>query len=209
MRAYKILILSSLVRPSLRRNQRKSLFGSVFRGLGYAARGVVFIVSIYLLVTLQSGTILAVQTTSMVPVFRPGDAIIVHHQNGRFKVGDIVSYRSRKDPRQIVSHRIIAIKASLQQLVTQGDHLAEPDPPIRNWDVLGKVVCIIPRAGYVLSFLYSWPGLICLVYIPALLMVLLEVRKLCVFTPVYRHQNNSWRDGFLTAKATNRYILKL
>lgn len=114
----------------------------------------------------------------MVPVFAPGDALIIRTSAKTYSLGQIISYRSRRDPRQIVSHRVVAIDSKQQRLITKGDNLAETDPPIRYWDVLGTVIYIIPKAGYVLSFMYSWLGLACLIYVPAFLVVVFEARRL-------------------------------
>jgi signal peptidase len=115
----------------------------------------------------------------MVPVFAPGDALVIRTSVKTYSVGQIVSYRSHRDPRQIVSHRIVAIDSKQQQLITKGDNLTDPDPPIRNWDVLGTASYIVPKAGYVLGFMYTWWGLICVIYVPAFLVLGLEVRRLC------------------------------
>lgn len=139
--------------------------------------------------SLTSGTILAVQTASMVPVFVPGDALIIRASSKIYSVGQVISYRSRKDPRQIVSHRVISVNEKQQQLTTKGDNLAEPDPPIRNWDVLGTVSYIVPKAGYILSFIYTWWGLTCVLYLPALSVLLFEVHRL------HSRQNNNYKLG--------------
>ncbi len=136
------------------------------------------VASLGVVLTLRSGTVLAVQTDSMVPVFDPGDALIIRSSAKTFSEGQIVSYRSRNDPRQIVSHRVVAIDEKQQQLITKGDNLTEPDPPIRNWDVLGTAIYIIPKGGYVLGFLYSWWGLACAIYLPAFLILVFEARRL-------------------------------
>lgn len=141
---------------------------------------MLLIAVVYMAVVFRTGTVLAVQTASMVPVFAPGDAVVIQWLDRQYEPGEVISYRSRKDPRQIISHRIVAIDNKLQQLVTKGDNLHEPDPPIRNWDVLGKVVYVIPVAGHALNFLYTWLGLVLLVYLPALLVLWFEVRRVCV-----------------------------
>lgn len=130
-----------------------------------------------LVITLKSGSILAVQTASMKPVFVPGDAVIITQKPRSFQIGEIVTYHSHQDLRQFVSHRVVAADMPTQKLITKGDNLPEADPAIRTWDVIGKVICIIPRAGYVLNFLYTWPGLICAIYLPALIILILEVRR--------------------------------
>jgi signal peptidase I len=116
----------------------------------------------------------------MVPIFGPGDALFINKSSRVFYAGQIVAYRSHKDPRQIISHRVIAVDMKSQILTTKGDNLSEADPPIRTWDVMGSISYIIPKAGYVISFMLSWPGLISIVYIPAAVILGLEVRRVCL-----------------------------
>lgn len=146
--------------------------------LGAVARVLLLGMFLYALLVLKSGTVLAVQTASMVPTFSPGDALVIETSVKRFKVGQIVSYRSRNDPRQTVSHRVIDVQENQQRLVTKGDNLSVADPPIRTWDVIGTAVYILPKAGYVISFMYSWQGLASMVYLPAILVLVFEVRRL-------------------------------
>jgi signal peptidase len=79
--------------------------------------------------------------TSMLPALRPGDMLQFHsYRIESAAVGDIVLFR-RAD--SLVIHRVIA--RSDTGLVTQGDALAAPDPPVSNADVLGTLVSVTRR----------------------------------------------------------------
>lgn len=144
-------------------------------------------------VSLRGGQVLAVQTASMLPSFAPGDALWVTHDINHLEIGDIVSYRSRVVPSQIISHRIVVLNMANQQITTKGDDLNEADPPIRTWDIAGKVRTIVPKGGFVLSWLFSWPGLTTVVYAPAVLILFAESRRLYASNKAYRYCLGNYR----------------
>lgn len=182
------------MRRTYRLKPQRSAIHSILQGLSAVTWFIVLVASVSIALTLKSGTILAVQTASMVPVFSPGDALVISTSPKVYSVGDIVSYRSRLDQRQLVSHRIVAINEKDSQLVTKGDDLKQPDPPIRNWDVAGKVIYIIPKAGYILNFVYSWWGLVLTVYLPAVFVLFFEVRQVnCKISNTYSVKNSRKR----------------
>jgi signal peptidase I len=121
--------------------------------------------------------LLDVQTGSMVPVFSPGDALILQKQlPDQLKVGQIVSYHSARNPRELVTHRVVAITADGFQ--TKGDQLSRADPPVRSSLFSGKVIAILPSLGRVLAWFRSLPGLISCVYAPAIMIAAYELRRL-------------------------------
>src|SRR4051812_744516 len=73
--------------------------------------------------------LLSVQTGSMMPAFRPDDALVVApaavHQ---LSPGQVISYRSPHDPAVIISHRLTSLKNG--NLITQGDAIGYPDPAV-------------------------------------------------------------------------------
>lgn len=123
--------------------------------------------------------LLTVQTGSMQPVFRPGDVVIDSRATpGSLRIGDIVSYRSLRDPRVIVSHRIIAISPTDGQITTKGDALHIHDPSISPQLVIGRVKAVAPGLGRLLSWLRSPLGLGLTAYMPALITIALQCRRL-------------------------------
>jgi signal peptidase len=125
----------------------------------------------------RGGSVLSVQTASMVPTFRPGDAIIAERVAPRLlRVGDIVSYRSRLDPNVIVSHRIRALQAG--QVITGGDALDRNDPPISYNAIIGRVSAVAPGLGQWLNRLKTPIGLALTIYLPALIILIDQARRL-------------------------------
>jgi signal peptidase len=133
--------------------------------------------------------VMSVQSNSMAPAIRRGDAVVFSQARKQdLKVGDIVSYRSPANQAVIITHRVVAVESNWGLLVTKGDNATRADKPIAANDVLGKVTTRIAYAGFALDFLRSPAGLIAAVYVPAGIIVLLELRRLVTYyaKPTYR-----------------------
>jgi signal peptidase I len=150
---------------------------------------VVAAISVGLHFERQGDHILSVQTNSMVPIFKPGDAVLVRRQPADgLRVGDIVSYHSLLDPKVIVSHRIVAINTQQGWLRTKGDRLQTADPTITTQAVIGQVWAVAPRLGRLLGWLSQPVALLIVVYIPALGLILVQVRRVLGY-----YKNASYR----------------
>jgi signal peptidase I len=177
--------MSTLPLPALRSRWWVAM-NSINRSVGLAVRGLIAIMLTLLLAAAvglaglhaRGELALSVQTASMVPTFRPGDAIIVVPANaGQLKIGQVISYRSPRDPRVIISHRLISRTAS-GQLITAGDALHTADLAISPDQVVGQVTALAPGLGKILDFLHRPLGLLLAVYCPALGLAALEIRRL-------------------------------
>lgn len=124
--------------------------------------------------------ILSVQSGSMVPVFWPGEAVVTSPvpQPRSLRPGDVVSYRSPANANVIVSHRVIGVDAAHGVLMTRGDHVDRADLPVPYSAVIGRVVYIVPMAGRVIDFVHRPAGLAAVVYLPAVGLMIVEVRRL-------------------------------
>src|SRR5262249_44335814 len=77
---------------------------------------------------------------SMLPTIHPGDTLLIDKTAGeQVAEGDIVLF-SRD--RRLFAHRTIKKEDGLA-IITQGDGMARPDPPVPGSDVLGKVSYIV------------------------------------------------------------------
>ncbi len=74
-----------------------------------------------------------------------GDLVVIKAQDEYF-VDDIITFTQNG---VTVTHRIIAINGDI--IMTQGDANNTADEPISVSAVYGKVVCVIPKLGYVIS----------------------------------------------------------
>ncbi len=86
---------------------------------------------------------------SMQPTIWAGDLVITKKMPAEeIQVGDIIKFY--QDGKFVV-HRVIEIDNFDGQLtiITQGDNVNAPDDPITEGQVVGKVVVILPKVGYV------------------------------------------------------------
>lgn len=138
---------------------------------------------------MQSVQIMSVESGSMTPTIRKGDAVVIGEVHKHdLKVGDIVSYRSAADQAVIITHRIVQVEPMWGLIVTKGDNTQRNDKPVPISEVIGKVNIRVTYLGYVLNFLRSPVGLITSVYLPALVIVGLELKRLAGYyrKPTYR-----------------------
>lgn len=85
---------------------------------------------------------------SMLPTIKPADLVITKEvPMEELEVGEII--RFYQDERFVI-HRIIEIDRSGEELiiVTQGDNVNSPDPPIVPEQIAGRVILVIPKGGY-------------------------------------------------------------
>jgi len=85
----------------------------------------------------QGLQVLSVQTGSMRPSMRTGDAILVRSNPARLSPGDVVSYRSLNNPKATITHRIMAIDHKTGQIVAKGDSLSTRT---RRFNPIGSLV---------------------------------------------------------------------
>ena len=134
-----------------------------------------------------------VQSDSMAPTLRVGDLVINEKvRPTEIKASDIISYISPADPRIVITHRVIRTDTQKGIIVTQGDNLSTADPPVPLNAVVGRSIQTIPSAGYLLDSLKNPLGLIAIIYIPVLVLAIVEFRKLSSrFGNPYKHPNLS------------------
>lgn len=80
---------------------------------------------------------------SMLPTVWPGDTLVVERvESGAVSAGDIVLFRR---DRRLFAHRVVAMADGLNgaRITTQGDGMAQPDPPVAGAEVLGKVSLVV------------------------------------------------------------------
>lgn len=86
--------------------------------------------------------LLPVTGTSMLPLLRPGDQVVVTPGGQPYPVGALIVFPQAG---QLVVHRVVRRLARERRLLTKGDH-GPFDPPILATEVIG-VVTAIERAG--------------------------------------------------------------
>src|SRR3989344_147488 len=124
---------------------------------------------------------LSVQTGSMRPAIAVGDLVLVHHvPASELQIGDVITYVNLQNKKQTITHRIVAINGP--QITVKCDANRSTDAPISASTVVGKVSYSLPRVGNALNFtretLGMWMLLALGVYLPALLIMISEARRL-------------------------------
>jgi len=114
-----------------------------------------------------------VQSGSMEPAIMTGDIVIIQKQD-RYYVSDVVTFYDVEH--RIVTHRIMETG---EKFSTKGDANRSFDQDkISDNQIIGKVILIVPRLGYLMSFVKTRNGLILLVLIPAAIYILDELLKI-------------------------------
>ena len=133
--------------------------------------------------------LLSVQTASMVPTFRPGDALIVAPAAWQsLRVGEVISYASPRDPQVIISHRLVKMDKAKSLLTTAGDARQTPDPVFPATAVIGRVVAIAPGLGNLLNMLRIPWVMILVVFVPSAVLLYAELVRLMKYItkPLYQ-----------------------
>ena len=111
------------------------------------------LVLIFPFVAFAGDHIMVTTTTSMLPVLKPNDMIIVQKASiEQIKEGDIIAFDSHMEF-GIVAHRVIEKYEKDGQIIvdTKGDNNEEEDPwYVTDEDLIGKIKSIIPGLGIVL-----------------------------------------------------------
>lgn len=121
---------------------------------------------------LADPTVLEGATPAVDPDWQPTSAI---------RAGDIITFRIARDPRQTISHRVVAVidDERGRRFETRGDASPRPDPqPVPAESVVGTVIFSVPRLGYIADWLRHGESFIVLVGAPTLLVVLTESTKI-------------------------------
>jgi signal peptidase I len=125
---------------------------------------------------------LVIPTGSMRPTMPVGSLALIHQvPASSLRVGDVVTYVDPLNPHKTITHRIIKtfmIGGVVPGIMTKGDANSAPDLPVPDGSVEGEVAWHIPVVGRMLAWVRSWVGTIVLVYVPALLVIIEEIKRL-------------------------------
>jgi len=123
-----------------------------------------------------------VRSGSMSPAIDTGDLVISRQISPtRAGIGDIVMFKDPGDGERLTSHRVRAVHrhGGRSYFVTRGD----ANTGFERWNVpndgtIGEIAYRIPKAGYAVAGIGSWPGRIVLVVIPALALLVLGLMRI-------------------------------
>ncbi len=108
--------------------------------------------------------ILAVESNSMVPIFKKGDLLIIEKKSN-YDTGDIINFYLSENRKKNFTHRIIGKEDGYY--ITQGDNNKNKDgQPVDPSLVQGKLVRSFDFLGNIVLFLRSVVGIITFSIIP-------------------------------------------
>ncbi len=124
--------------------------------------------------------IFSVQSGSMEPALSTGDLVLVHSiPASEYRIGDVITYMDPSNPKQTITHRIAEIKDGQQRVfVTKGDANHSADRAFNEAMVVGKQEVAVPVVGRAVDFLFTIPGLLIVIWLPALWLIFGETKRL-------------------------------
>jgi len=176
-----------------RNKEREKKGGSAFRVIGNVVTALLLIVmltlSFFLIQSKLSGgtpaiagyQMYVVLSGSMNPAFDTGSLVFVKPiEPAAITEGDIITFSSSGDATRLTTHRVVGINQDDSlSFVTRGDANNVNDPnPVPAENVVGRVTGSVPYIGYLFGFAQTRQGLILLIFIPGLLLIILELRRL-------------------------------
>ncbi len=115
-----------------------------------------------------------VQSGSMEPSIMTGDIVLINSQP-QYSKNDVITFKDTQN--RVITHRIVNIEND--KISTKGDANRTSDPEtINSKMILGKVIFVIPKIGFLVNFSKTLPGVILLIIVPCLILVSDEIFKL-------------------------------
>jgi len=122
---------------------------------------------------------------SMVPTININDAILVKREaNDQYDTGDIISFFSTEYDQEgiVVTHRVVKkdnVSSNYSNYTTKGDNNPSPDRKrVSTANIYGKVYFIIPKLGYIQSFLSQPVHFALCVLVPAGVVIVYDVFRI-------------------------------
>jgi signal peptidase I len=152
---------------------------SIFSWVLFAALIALIILTISSNTSLISGyRTFLIQSGSMEPSIMTGDVVIVQNRREYFP-GEVITFKNNQN--RVITHRITEIESESDppQFITKGDaNRTDDEDIIRPENVLGKVILVVPKVGFLVAFTKSPIGFIALILFPAFLIIFSELVKI-------------------------------
>lgn len=151
---------------------------------------IIFIITIFLINALipfltGSEKTLIVLSGSMTPLMLPGDIIVIESVSpDELTAGDVIAFRDPGGKDTYVTHRIINIEEGQERIFrTKGDANEEEDIfKVPASDLVGKLVFVIPFAGYFPQASKNQMFFFFTVILPASFLILDEIRTIIKYS---------------------------
>jgi signal peptidase len=144
---------------------------------------------------------------SMHPVFDPGSMVAVKDvDTSKIPIGSIITFKDPDKTDMIVTHRVVGIQKyqGFIKYVTKGDANNVKDAtPVPPENVIGQATYWVPDVGYFFNFARSKQGLFCLIVIPGVLIIAMEIVNLFRYAQAWEDEEKKKRlDAPIDAKTS-------
>jgi len=143
---------------------------------------ILTLLSLLIIVLQKDLSLFTVTGDSMSPALPAGSIAIVQPVAGsEISTDDIIAYHAPGGRGTTVTHRVVEVTNEGESLSfqTAGDGNDNSDKsPVPSENVVGKVIFHIPYVGFVLSFVKQPVGYCLLIGLPALVIILIEMRRI-------------------------------
>lgn len=118
-----------------------------------------------------------VQSGSMEPSIMTGDLIVLQKQS-EYRQNQVITFKNERG--RTVTHRIVSVDPGKNTIFrTKGDANQDQDlEEVREEQVIGSVMQVVPKFGYVVKFLKSPWGFILCILAPGIVILYDEIRAL-------------------------------
>ncbi len=135
---------------------------------------------------MRGGKLLSIQSGSMEPMMSKGDMVAVTRTSmSQLAPGDIVTLTNPANTKQTITHRVVELRqagvGAEAMVVTKGDANIAHDVPVPERALVGQVHGHVPYAGFGLGFVRQPLGLLLLIYVPALAVIGVEIKRLAAY----------------------------
>ncbi|MBT9147363.1 MAG: Signal peptidase I W [Syntrophomonadaceae bacterium] len=188
----------------------KKIFRVAGKSISVFTLALIFVLVFFLLQSRLAGGVPAVAgyqiyivlSGSMSPAFETGSIVLVRPlEASAIRPGEIITYRDPENQEMIVTHRVIAVNTAAgsenpESFTTRGDANDAKDLlPVPAGNLLGRVSYTVPYLGFLFSFINTQDGILLFIIIPALLIIVLELRKLFSYATALEKQKKGGVNG--------------
>lgn len=159
---------------------------------------IALVIALFLINTLVplltgSEKAMVVLSGSMTPIMLPGDLIVVESVNlDELTAGDVIAFMDPGGKDTFVTHRIVKIEREGEKRIfrTKGDANEEEDFfKVPDSDVVGKLIFVVPFAGYLPEATKNKTVFLLTVIFPSVIIILDEIRTIIEYSnPVRAHK---------------------
>ena len=115
-----------------------------------------------------------IQSGSMEPTIMTGDIIVIKSER-TYNINDTITFKANN---RIITHRIIQVQDQTDSTLytTKGDaNRTEDEGSISLEQIIGKVIFVLPKVGFLVHFSRTPWGLIFLIIIPIIALIVDQI----------------------------------